>query len=61
MKIVKNDCIPLEPLPEVANIIQCIVDYPLEGDAIRRSEYFKVIQKHAKRALDHWGVAPVMQ
>lgn len=60
MKIVK-DASPTESLPEIANIIQCIVEYPIEGDPVRRSEYFKVIQKHAKRALDHWSDVSVMQ
>lgn len=60
MKIVK-DVSPIEPLPEIANLIQCIVEYPIEGDPVNRSEYFRVIQKHAKRALDHWTDVPVMQ
>lgn len=35
---------------EVNNILRCIVDFD-EKDPEKRSEYFTVIQKHAKKTL----------
>lgn len=35
---------------EVNNILRCIVDFD-EKDPEKRSEYFAVIQKHAKKTL----------
>jgi hypothetical protein len=50
-KLNKEDFSEREPLPDIANILECIADYPLEGDPIRRSDYFRVIQKHTEKAL----------
>lgn len=35
---------------ELNNILRCIVDFD-EADPNKRSEYFTVIQKHAKKTL----------
>ena len=35
---------------EIANILQCIIEYS-EEDPTKRSDYFKLIQKHAEKAL----------
>jgi hypothetical protein len=40
-----------EQFSEIANILQCIVDYPKEASPEIRSNYFKVIQTHTERAL----------
>jgi hypothetical protein len=35
---------------EINNILRCIVDFN-ETDTTKRSEYFTIIQKHAKKTL----------
>ena len=35
---------------EIANILQCIIEYN-EDDPTKRSDYFKLIQRHAEKAL----------
>lgn len=45
------DNMTIEPFCEITNLLQCIVEGPREEDPIKRSEYFRVIQKHAERVL----------
>lgn len=42
----------LEKSPEVANILQCIVEYTKETDPVIRSNYFRVIQVQTERVLN---------
>lgn len=42
-----------ESVSEIVNILQYIVEYPREGDPVKRSDVFRVIQTHAERALKH--------
>ena len=46
------DSSPEEQAPEIANILECIVTFTDE-DPIRRSDYFRVIQKKTVKALQH--------
>ena len=47
----ESDTLLKEQFSEIANILQCIVDYPKEAPPEIRSNYFKVIQAHTQRAL----------
>jgi hypothetical protein len=39
-----------EEFSEIANILQCIIEYN-ENDPMKRSDYFRLIQQHSKKAL----------
>ena len=36
---------------EIANILQCIIEYPEGEDVAKTSDYFRLIQKHALKAV----------
>jgi hypothetical protein len=50
-KLIEEDLAEQEQLSEIVNILQYIVEYPKEGDPVKRSDAFRVIQAHTERAL----------
>lgn len=48
-----------EPHSEIANILECIVEYPKDGDPKLRSDYFAIIQEKTKEALTRLNQQPV--
>jgi hypothetical protein len=58
MEIVRDNT-PEEQYPEIANILEAIVNYKDE-DPVRRSDYFRVIQKHTEKALKKLDHQPLI-
>jgi len=53
------DNVPQEQFPEIANLLQCIVEGPKGDDPVVRSEYFKVVQRHSERILEKLETNPL--
>ena len=53
------DSSPEEKESEIINILECIISYQDE-DPVRRSDYFRVIQKKTEKALEHLEQHPLI-